>query len=121
MKLLSHLSIEGYTAQALDLSHWQDPSLLEQEWETKKRPAVVLDVELQDKYWRVKVLPLRRDIDGNTKDDFVTIRVSPRSFGTGANQRWSWEKIIAFAFPNAETFACLADQVNPFCISVSTR
>jgi len=39
----------------------------------KKWPAVVLDVELFNgyKYRRLKVLPLRRAVDGNAEDDLA--------------------------------------------------
>jgi hypothetical protein len=111
VKLLPYITIEGYTAKALDSSHWEDPSLLGPEWETKKRPAVVLDVEQLDgdTYWRVKVLPLRRDLGGTLERSSSVTRVSPES---GMGKRWLWEKIVAFAFPNAETFVCLPDQVS---------
>ena len=111
VKLLPYITIEGYTAQALDSSHWEDPSLLGPEWETKKRPAVVLDVEQLDgdTYWRVKVLPLRRDVSGTLERSSSVTRVSPES---RMGKWWLWEKIVAFAFPNAETFVCLPDQVS---------
>ena len=113
VRLLSRLSIEGYTAQALDPSHWEDASLLGPDWKTKKRPAVVLDVEQldDDSYWRVKVLPLRRDVGGLMDGDNIAIGVSPQSLETGVHQQWPWGKIIAYAFPIAETFVCLHDQV----------
>jgi len=114
VKFLQNVTIEGYTAQALDSSHWEDTSLVGPEWETKKRPAVVLDVEQLngDIYWRVKVLPLRRDVGGTFEGDGSVIRVSPESMESGQGKRWSWEKIVVFAVPNTETFVCLPDQVS---------
>jgi hypothetical protein len=69
IKLLLYVTIEGYTAQALDSSHWKDISLIGPEWETKKWPVVMLDVEQLngDTYWRVKVLLLRRDVGGTVR------------------------------------------------------
>jgi hypothetical protein len=114
VKLLLNVTIEGYTAQALDSSHWEDSSLVGPEWETKKRPAVVLDVEQLDGdiYWRVKVLPLKRDVGGTFERDNSVIRVSPENMESGLGKRWLWEKIVVFAVPNAETFVCLPDQVS---------
>jgi hypothetical protein len=114
VKFLQNVTIEGYTAQALDSSHWEDTSLVGPEWETKKRPAVVLDVEQLDGdiYWRVKVLPLRRGVGGTSEGDGSVIRVSPESMESGLGKRWLWEKIVVFAVPNTETFVCLPDQVS---------
>jgi hypothetical protein len=83
------------------------------------RPAVVLEVEELGgyKYWRVKVLPLRRDmVGGKLAEESAVIRVLPQCSGNGgAGDQWPWEETVAFAFPNAETFTCLPDQVSPFC------
>lgn len=115
VKLIPYLTIAGYTVQAMDSSHWEDTSLLGREWETKKRPAVVLDVEQMngDKYWRVKVLPLRRDVNETTKGDNTVIRATPQTMEPGVGNQWLWEKVIVFAFPTAETFVCVPDQVRP--------
>ena len=105
VKLLPNVTIEAYTAQALDSSHWEDTSLVGPEWETKKRPTVVLDVEQLDGdiYWRVKVLPLRRDVGGTFEGDNYVTRVTPESMESG--ERWLWEKIVVFAVPNTETLS----------------
>jgi hypothetical protein len=89
-------------------------SLVGPEWKTKKRPAVVLDVEHLDgdKYWRVKVLPLRRDVGETFEADRSVIRVSPERMEPGLGKRWLWEKIVMFAVPNTEIFVCLPDQVS---------
>jgi hypothetical protein len=111
VKLLPYVTIEGYTTQALDSSHWEDTSLVGPEWETKKRPAVMLDVEQLNgnTYWRVKVLPLGRDVGGTLERSSSVTRVSSES---EMGMRWLWEKIVVFAYPNAETFVCLPDQVS---------
>ena len=64
----------------------------------------MLNVEQLDEdiYWRVKVLPLRRDA-GGTFDNSVT-RVAPESMESGLGKRCLWEKIVVFAVPNTETF-----------------
>ena len=106
--------------QALDPSHWEDASLLRPELETKRRPAVVLDVERQGAYWTVKALPLRRCIVRGANDgDVSAISVSPQCLETSASMEWPWGEIVAFGFPCAETFVCLPDQVTPFSVYVS--
>lgn len=129
VKLLSRLSIEGYAMQALDPSYWEDASLLRPELETKKRPAVVLDVKKLDRdtYWKVKVLPIRRgSARGKEGGDAAAISLSPQRLETGAIEEWSWAEIVAFAFPCAETFVCLPNQVNrfmhlPLCHTLTLR
>ena len=90
----------------------------------------MLDVEQLkgDIYWRVEVLPLRRNVGGTFEGDSSVIRVSPESMESGLGKQWLWEKIVVFAVPNTETFICLPDQVSqsllmhhfPFHIRLST-
>jgi hypothetical protein len=113
VRLLPRPTIEGYTAQALDGSHWEDISLVGPEWETKMWPAVVLDVVNGAYYWRVKVLPLRRCVRGMVDEE--AIEVSPPNTQT---REWLWGDIAAFGCPIVETFTCLPDQVNPSLLVV---
>lgn len=61
-------------------------SLSEPEWETKARPAVVLEVESLkgDTSWRVTVLPLRREIYGKEMEGNQAIRILPQRLSSGA-------------------------------------
>ncbi|OBZ77476.1 Casein kinase I isoform alpha [Grifola frondosa] len=107
VKVLSRLTIEGYTSQASDPSHWVDKSLLGPEWDTRKRPAVVLAIEWPQmgKFWKVKVVPLRRQA---RDDNGEIVRISPQS--SCDSERWPWDDIVAYECPNAETFICIPDQ-----------
>lgn len=88
------------------------------ELETKKWPAVVVDVVMRHEQCKVGVLPIRRDVIGRDQeaDVVVAVKISPQSRRDGPlSGNWPWDDVVAYGFPVAETFTCIPSQVRlPF-------
>ncbi|KIM74543.1 hypothetical protein PILCRDRAFT_828099 [Piloderma croceum F 1598] len=114
VQVLPRMTIEGYTARALDPSYWDDPSLSGEEWRTSIIPAIILQISQVENGARhiIKAIPLRRGPSSiDVAQDAVPLRVNDMSIPTDALS--PLEDIYCYSFLRVDTFVCDPDQTDP--------
>jgi hypothetical protein len=118
VQLLPRLTIEGYTARAVDPSYWHDPSLSGEAWQMSMIPAVVLQITQVDDGARhvIKVVSLMR---GSPSVDRIqnAVPLPVKDMSIPPDTLPLLEDVYCYAFPRVNTFVCNPDQV--WCLWLS--
>lgn len=97
VELLPRISIEGYTGRAGDASYWNDPELSTEYWNTKARPAIILEANQHG----LRVVPITLKQPVGTKVVKITNLTSEYDENTIFLPGWPFKTAYAYSFPRS--------------------